>query len=123
MYDCITSVATADARQVQDDGVRVSQAGGVTRSSMFDPSRLARWILRLFLSAQYILPSVRSRVMLRGPANPVVAVMRSSMLDPSRLARWILCVPSSVQYILPLDKSRAMPCGPSQSSGDEVFDV
>ena len=65
---------------------------------MFEPSKLARWILPVPVSVQYILPPITSNAMLRGALNPcVTCVTRSSTLEASKFTRWILRVPVSVQ--------------------------
>ena len=78
----------------------------VMRSSTLLPSRLARWILSMALSVQYILPPVISSARAPGALSPLV--MRSSTPLPSRLARWTFRVPLSIQYILPTASSIAM---------------
>ena len=81
----------------------------VTRSSTPLPSRLARWILAVSRSVQYILPAPRSSARPAGKSKPEVT--RSSTPLPSRFARWILALNQSVQYILPAPRSRAMAAG------------
>ena len=69
----------------------------VTRSSICVPSRLARWILSVWLFVQYILRPITSTAMCNGQIDPVT---RSSTCVPSKLERWIFPRPPSVQYIL-----------------------
>ena len=87
------------------------------RSSTPEPSRLARRILSLVASVQYILPPVTSKAMPLGTRKKFSKVRRVSTFEPSRLAHWILSscrglglpVPESVQYIFPIALGTVLP--------------
>ena len=75
-----------ESGQVEGRFPRGRRAPVVTTSSTPVPSRLARRIVSVPQSVQYILRPVTSRAIPWGFSNPVVT--RSSTSEPSRLARW-----------------------------------
>ena len=95
--------ATSKARS---DGL----SNPVTRSSIWDPSRLARWMTSGPKAVQYILPPATSKARSAGSSNPVMGV---SILEPSKSARYMIpiSISLSVQYILPPATSKARPNG------------